>query len=475
MNLKVVLAITRQEIRQSLRNKSFLGLVFLLLVFFTVSAVVSTRAHEKSETEMQLLQDVVAKQWREQPDRHPHRVAHYGYLAFRTRPSLSFFDLGVSDYAGNSVFLEAHVQNSANFSEARQDSSLLRFGAFTPAFVLQLLMPLLVIFLLGESVGRERDSGTLAQVLSLGVRWRELLIGKALGGFSVFFLLLLPASAALIVVAAQVSGKGSSELLSRLCLLAIFYAIYLLIWVLLSVLVSAKTVGTGRATVVLLGFWILCTTFLPKALPSLGAYLHPAPSRPEFENRLHVEAVKGGHGHDPKAAEFANKKKELLDKYGVDSVEELPLNWRGVAMREGEKASTETYKKHYESLQSTYQDQNQVSAWGSAFSPFLAIKKLSSGLCGTDFRSVVLFEREAEGYRYRLIQQLNDLHIHHVKYEGDKSQRVSAEHWGDFEPFGYDSPALSEDLRELRASLLMLLLQWFALTVLLLNSKGRVR
>lgn len=475
MNWKTTRAIASQEVRYSLKNKIFLGLLALVFFLFTVSAVVSTRAHLRSAQEMRQLQEVVAQQWLAQPDRHPHRVAHYGYLAFRPRARLAFFDFGASDFTGNSIFLEAHVQNSANFSEARQDSSLLRFGALTPAFVLSLLVPLLVIFLMGTSIGRERQAGTLAQVLSLGVRWRELMLGKALGGFIVFGMLLCPALAAVSLAAAQVTGSAGGEDLTRICLLGAFFSLYVAGWILVSLLVSAKSAHPGRATVILLAIWIITTTFLPKALPSLGAILYAAPSRPEFENRLHLEAVKGGHGHDPKAAQFEEKKQALLREHGVDSVEKLPVNWRGIAMQEGERASTEIYRRHYEELQETYLRQNSVSEWGSVLSPYLALRGLSAVLCGTDFRASVQFEREAEAYRYRLVQQLNELHIHEVKYENDKAQRLSAHHWEEFEPFRYQRPALGQDFEQGRTLIFILLAQLALLTVWLLNTRGQVR
>ena len=475
MNSKLLIAIATHEFRHHLRSRTFLALFGLLLILFGSAVAVSAKAHLKANQEMHNLQELVHHQWEDQPDRHPHRVAHYGYLAFRPRPALGFFDFGVSDFTGNSIFLEAHVQNSANFSEARQDSSLIRFGALTPAFVLQLLVPLLVIFLMGTSIGQERESGTLAQTLSLGVRWRELLLGKALGGVILFGLLLIPATGAGSLIAAHLTGSASGESLLRLCLLGFLHFLYLTSWILLSLLVSAKTRTSGRSTVTLLAIWIITTTFLPKALPSLGAHLYPAPSRPDFEHRLHVDAVKGGHGHDPKAAQFEDKKQALLAEYKVDSVEELPINWRGIAMKEGEKASTEVYKRHYEELQDTYVRQNSVSEWGSVFSPYLALKQISAGLCGTDFRASVRFEREAEDFRFELIQKLNNLHINEVDYKDDKAQRVSAEHWKDFESFRYPQPTLSQDLAEFRTVLCIFIAQILLLIIGLAGTRGRVR
>ncbi|MDT1823515.1 ABC transporter permease, partial [Acinetobacter baumannii] len=66
-----------------------------------------------------------------QPDRHPHRVVHYGHFLFSPLNPLAAFDPGIDGYTGNTLYLEGHRQNSANFGDVRQHSLLLRFGQLT--------------------------------------------------------------------------------------------------------------------------------------------------------------------------------------------------------------------------------------------------------------------------------------------------------------------------------------------------------
>lgn len=473
--MRRILKIALHQWSASLKDRIFLALTFIMLLLFGCSMLVSSQAHSRAVAEMAALQEVVDEQWRNQPDRHPHRVAHYGYLVFRTPSPLAFFDFGVSDYAGNSVFLEAHVQNSANFSEARQDSSLLRMGALTPAFILQTLLPLLVIFLLGDCVTRERERGTLAQIMSLGLPWRTFLFGKVTGGVLVFGTLLFPFLTAGILATVKLGGAGFEDILLRLIMLLAVYFAYLALWVMLSVIVSARSRSSGKSVAVLLALWILTTTFLPKALPSLGAFLNPAPSRPEMEHAIHTEVVGQGHGHAPNDAQFEAEKERLLKKYQVDSVEDLPFNWRGVAMKEGERASTEIYKRSFDELYSIYDAQNRTLEYGSIVSPYVATKKLSAAICGTDFHAAVLFENQAEEFRFQTIQKLNDIHINEISYEGDKEQRVSSDHWEEFEQFRLTRPSLFEDLTRSKAVLAGLLVQFFLLGLFLYFTPARIR
>lgn len=84
-------------------------------------------------------QQLVEQQWQQQPNRPPHRVAHFGHYSFRPPSALSFFDIGVKNFLGNSIFIEAHRQNSANFANDFDASSLLRFSELSVANILLLI------------------------------------------------------------------------------------------------------------------------------------------------------------------------------------------------------------------------------------------------------------------------------------------------------------------------------------------------
>lgn len=477
MRATVVWNFARKELAQSLRERSFVALAALLLLLFIVSSCVGVAAQRAAANESKALQDTVDRLWEDQPDRHPHRVAHYGNFAFRPQPELSFIDSGVDDYTGNSIFLEAHVQNSANFSEARQDSSLLRFGKLTPAFILQVLVPLLVVFSLSRSVTSEREGGTLAILQACGTADREFLMGKALGSVLLFVAILIPALSLSIalVFEGNLMVDRALDFGVRAGLLLAVYSAYLMVWITLAIWVSARAKSSGNATVSLLGIWIVFVVLIPKSLPSLGSALYPALSRPEFEHALHQEVVLGGHGHDPGSPQFEQMKQELLQKHGVRRVEDLPVNFRGVAMKEGEKSSAAVYQKYYRQQQETYHRQNKVAETGALINPYLAVRHLSMALCATDFRHAADFEQQAENYRYNLMQKLNDIHTHEVSYDGDKEQRVSASHWKEIPTFSFHPKPWRESIRPQLSALLALGLQLLVMLILLFKTKVRPR
>ena len=160
--------IARDEIRLMTRNRVAI-IAFVLVVLLTLVAVASSWAHQREIAELRARQAEAAETaFKAQPDRHPHRVVHYGTFIFRPLGPLAAFDPGVDAFTGNSMFLEGHRQNSANFGDVRQSSLLVRFGQLTPAFVLQVVAPLLLIFLGYGALARETERGTVRVLMLQG-------------------------------------------------------------------------------------------------------------------------------------------------------------------------------------------------------------------------------------------------------------------------------------------------------------------
>ncbi|MBX6312386.1 MAG: ABC transporter permease subunit [Isosphaeraceae bacterium] len=120
--------------------------------------------------------------WTAQGAKNPHSAAHFGQYAFKPVGPLAVAECGVDEFAGNAVWLEAHKQNGAQFRTVRDGTLTARMGRLTLAFVLQAVLPLMAILLGFAAFSGEREAGTLPQLLSLGVRPRDLLLGKGLAG-----------------------------------------------------------------------------------------------------------------------------------------------------------------------------------------------------------------------------------------------------------------------------------------------------
>ncbi|MEA5429211.1 ABC transporter permease [Arcicella lustrica] len=430
------------------RNKAvFMLTIFigLLLIYAAFSGWINFQKQNEIRAKYQ---EQARKDWLSNPDKHPHRMAHFGHFAFRPKAPLSVFDFGMESFLGNTIFLEAHKQNTVNFSEAGFSTGMLRFGEISIAMILQVLLPLLIFFLGFSSIAYERENGTLKILLSQGVSWKALIIGKSLGIISVVMMLFIPIIIATILLWSLLQNMNISiDESIRLLLIILVYFIYLVIFCVIAVLISAISKSSKTALTSLIGIWLMLTIVIPRGSQALGAYIYTAPSKAKFNADIENDILKEGDSHNPDDSHYKSLKDSLLTVYKVDSVQKLPFNYSGFVMAEGEKISANIYNHHLEELLKIYDKQNSFSKVMAFLNPFMAIKNLSMALASTDFASYINFQEQAEQYRYEMAQKMNELQIKFISNKkpavGEKPHTIDKKHWEEMHEFAYKEAEVS--------------------------------
>jgi ABC-2 type transport system permease protein len=444
--------IARHQWHTLLRERAvwlLLGLVLLVAAYAAAAGWITYRQQQATQVHYQ---QQARRDWLSNPDKHPHRMAHYGHFAFRPRAPLSLFDGGMDRFLGNAIFLEAHRQNPVNFSEAGFSTGLMRFGDLSLALLLQVLLPLLLFFLGAGTVAADRENGTLRLLLTQGVSWPQLLLGKAAGLLAVGLLLGGPllALAGGLWLAAQGGAPSLDETL-RFGLLTLFYGLYLALCCGVAVLVSATSRTARTALVSLIGGWLLLTMVLPRAAQALGSYVYALPSKTAFQTAIQADISRQGDSHNPDDPHYQALKDSVLRAYGVATTDQLPFNYGGYVMAEGEKISAGIYTRHYRRLLDTFRQQNQFARSVAFLDPYLALKNLSMALAGTDFLAYTRFQQQAEAYRYALAQQMNQLQIEHIpnrkRPPTEKDHTLDRAYWQRVPEFRYQAPTVQQVLR----------------------------
>lgn len=469
MKISVIKLIARHEWRHIFRARAVTPVALVLGTTLLAASFISWHNAKMLNAERAQFQELVRQNWLEQPNRHPHRASHYGYLAFRPKSSLSFFDSGVDSYAGTSLFLEPHRQNTVNFSEARHSNGLLRFGELNLALILQLLVPLLIFFLGFAAVAGERESGVLALLLSQGVSWRELIVGKAAGILGVVFALLLPLLLLSLGLWLLLNDfRAGLDVWLRLALLLAGYGSYFVVCVALTLLVSALSRTSRGALTALLVVWILVWIVLPRAAQNLGAARYPTPSKSQFDKLLERDLAQEGDSHNPDDPKFAALQKEVLARYQVSDVKDLPFNYGGFVMGKAEEISSAIFRRHYGQLLEQFRRQNRTTELVGLLNPYLAVRHFSMAVAGSDFSAYESFGWQAEDFRFQMVQKLNALHTHEIKTEHDRTQQISRSNWQQFPQFNYREPTLGETLGRQSLALFSLLF-WLAAAVAVIS------
>ncbi|MDX2142637.1 MAG: ABC transporter permease subunit [Rhodospirillaceae bacterium] len=398
--------VARKEFTETLRDGRFKWTAAIMALLL-LTALASGWQRYAAYAEMQAAaQGTSNTQWLKQGDKNPHSAAHYGNYAFKQAGSLSFFDSGIEPYTGNLLFMEAHKQNLAISRPANDMSAVTRFGEINGATILQILMPLLIIFLGFAAFAGERERGTLRQLMSMGVSRQELMWGKALGIGGAAMLAIVPCLAVGTAVLAALDVSAAPDLGARVGVLALAYGAYGLIFLFLTLGVSALLGAPRNALIVLVGFWAFSVFLAPKTAAEISKLVHPSPSLGEFQAEMKADQVRGLDGV-PTAAKFGKYVRELMAQYNVESPMKLPMYFPALRMQKLEEFDHVVFDHHYNSLRDTYMAQRRLQDALGVFAPVLPLTSASMGLAGSDLLHHDTYTQAAESHRRLMVERMN--------------------------------------------------------------------
>jgi len=447
--VSTVFTIAAAEWRLWMRSKSALAaLLAVVLVIAATSVLTAVRFTEERQAREQQ-QEVAEETFLSQPARHPHRMVHYGHYVFRTPPPLAIIDPGVDTVTGQSIFLEGHRQNTAMFADTRASANVGGFQTLlSPASVYQILIPLLLIALGHGVFVREREARTLAPLLAQGVSGVTLYAGKASALAGLSAALLTP----LLIM--SLIGMTSGEAVGVSLAVVATYGAYLLVWSALIVLVSAVVRTRGVVLGILIFIWLAWSLVTPRLAVASASAAAPSPGKLETDYQLLADLRKLGDGHNAGDPAFNALKANLLAEYDVDSVEELPINFRGAVAQASEADLTRVMNEYAERRMALEVRQSRHANGFGWLSPVLAVSSASRHLAGVDLETHHRFLREAEEVRYDFVQGLNKSHVEELSYaddinrnhshEASRRARISPENWAVLDKFRFE-PAPADD------------------------------
>ena len=471
----VIGTIARKELLEQLRDARFWWTGGIILVLLLIALLLGWQQMQRVDGEHAAARAVAYQQWLDQGDKNPHQAAHFGQYAFKPVSPLAFVDPGIDQFVGSTVWVEAHKQNEFNFRPARDATSLQRFGELTMAFVLQILVPLVIVLLAFSAFTGERERGTLRQLLSIGVRPTQLLVGKGLAIMAAVGALLLP-MALLGFIALGFAGNqhaSMTNLYERSAWLILGYAIYLTGFIALALGASAASSSSRKALIVLLAFWVVNGFIAPRIMTDLARLFCPSPTKVEFQNGIN-EARKATFGHDETHPAFAAFRDEVLKKYNVARIEDLPVSFRGLSLRKDDENGYRIYDQHYGALWATYASQERIRAIAGFAFPLAALRPFSMGLAGTDTFHQNQFATAAELYRRQIQTAMSEDLIQHHK-NGDTNYVSNRQLWEKIPALEHKIPEAGTAIAQQSLNLGILLAWIFATIAFAVMAARRLR
>jgi ABC-2 type transport system permease protein len=460
--------VARQQWTQLLRERR-LRLLGILVVALCALALADSladarRAHQALDGDMRAEMRV----WEAQGAANPHGAAHFGRYVYKPLQPLAVLDPGLLAHLGSTLKLEGHVQNTSRFKATDSGAALTRFGGFSPAFAMQALVPLLIVFAAFGAFSGDRARQLLWQETGAGAAPWQLLAGR----FGAF--------AAALLVLAGVIGVGAAlaalpawrcEHILALGLMLAAYTVYWFAFVGITLAISAWSTSARTALLAALGFWMTAAILVPMLAPALAEQRYPTPGATAFHAKVDAEVMLGPDGHSPRDVRFAALERATLASYGVARIEDLPINYSGLLFEYGERTTAAIYNRHFDRLYDDYDRQAVFGLAASVVSPLMALRPLSAALAQSDLPAHRHFLVQAEAYRYRMVQALNrDIKLNRKpgsrEYASDVAAITGTIH---FEPTPY---ALGDVLPRI-ARPFAILLAWLAGACILMGLAAR--
>lgn len=430
-------AILRKEARELVRDGRALlavGLVVLLaLAAFWLSAqriAVSEEARVAAATRDR-------QTWLGQAAGNPHSIAHFATWAFKPHTALAVFEPGLTPYVGEAVWMEAHYRNPANFRAAEDATEARRFADLSPAWLIATVLPLAIIALGFASLARERETGLWRQMLASGVPAAAVLRGKAellLGiGLGLAALVALPA------LLAALGLSAAPDAAARWLLIGLAVLLFAATIVGVTLAVSATSTTTRGALLGLIGFWMLAVVLAPRLAATTAEAIAPVPPATTFWAQVKADMKNGINGH----AESDLRRKQLeaatLKRYGVSKVEELPVNFSGIALQASEEYGNLVFDRRFGDLRAAHERQQAVLRAAGLISPVIAFRNAAAAFAGTDTAHHWHFTSAAENHRRRIVKLLNDDMTKNAGRE-DFEYKADPALWATIPDFSYAAP-----------------------------------
>lgn len=463
-----LLFVAWREIRLAFRERIivFLCVVIILLLGFSLFA--GFKSYQLQKQILINTQNEKREEWHNLGDKHPLNAAHYGAFALKPKTILGLFGFVPNTYTGISVYSEAHNEYEFKSRSGQDYSSVVGYGGLSTSMVIQVLLPLFVIFLSFSSYIRERKSRMLKLMMSKGVSAHVIVWGRALAYCTILLIILLPFFIGLMLMAGSAVNIDSiPDSGIRSVLLIGAYVIYLFLVVAITVYVSMRLTGRN-ALLTLMTAWAFFVLLMPKTVVNLSESLYPLPAIEEFKAQIEQSKLNGLDGKTPPYVRREELKKEYLRKYGVGSIERLPFDFDRVSVLAEIDYDNLIYDYHLEGIRTIFKKQDRLSSLAGILNPLIATQRLSMSLSGTDFHTLDHLERAVEDYRRMLVKQMNSYTNYDEFYESD----AGMDFFVDTEDFAYQIPAFQSALKPYYLELISLLV-WVIFVILLLNSRSK--
>lgn len=452
----MILHIAKREIYDNLNSLRFALTTVLLLALMLTNAVVHLREHPKRVQKYNDAVSAYQNRLVSYANESLYLLAQQGPGDLHKKPSPLHFCA-----AGGDSFLSSTINagDPAVYSEDLTGVWKLSYPSATPnlenvrpdvinidwGFIIGYVLSLIALLFTFDSISGERERGTLRLILGNSIPRYTVLIGKFLGALiSVSIPFTLAILMNLSVISTSNAVHLGAETWSRLGIIFFISILYMSLFLVLGLLVSARVRQSAVSLVILLLAWVTLVVFMPKTLASIAGEISPPISPREVWQR------------------YRQLHQELDNKYEDQVFWSAELDQRTLTAR------SEYFAKHAALDERSNEErliqqinQFQYARSITSFSPAIIVQGLFESFAGTGFERQLQFVENTQRYARQFREFVVDrdradpksLHLIGVR-EGMSEKPVNPEAVPKFE----DSLSLRKDVNVAAVDLLLLML-----------------
>ncbi len=462
--------IARTTLHELLRDRRLTVLALALVVIGLAALATSAIEVQARSRAIAAAHAADEAAWIDQGPKSPHSAAHFGRMVYRPTPPLAWLERGLDAYLGTVVWLEAHWYNPFQLRPAEERPPSLHGTDGGLGWILQVVVALPVLILSVVTIGRQRERGIAALTASQGVPPAQFVGGVAAGVAGGAILSALP----LLVGAAGFALWLEPSLDTGLRLLVFLgvHVVWLVLLAMLGVTIGSFVDSTQRAVGVAFAAWVTWCLLIPRFASEVAELRAPTPHPRAFYGAIAEDQSQGINGHAPADERRVALERQVLEQYGVESTDQLPVSFAGIALQASEEYGDQVFDRHFGALWAAWQQQQNIQRWSGLLSPMTAVRSLSMAISGTDVTHHRLFAEAAEAHRRELVAFLNGDMINNAvgrdfEYLADTSL------WERSPTFSWRTPSIVESLRS-GAAAVAILLGWAIGAIFLLRRSASV-
>jgi ABC-type transport system involved in multi-copper enzyme maturation permease subunit len=337
-----------------------------------------------------------------------------GAKAIREPSRMSIFIKGVDSTIGKAAKVGEEPDIVLRDSRFGLNPVFAIFGELDLAFIVKMILSLFALLFSYNAISGERELGTLKQVFSNSVSKVSYIIGKTIGGLVTLLVpFIVPLLLSLLMLMLFFNVSFTGEEWARIGLMALVFFLYLAVFFMAGMMMSALTRNSFVSFLLCLFIWVMSVAIIPKAAVEAAGQISPAPSIDAIE----AQRASLRRDYYKRVKEITTKKvNELIAANKIDDRDAYRE-----ARESAEKEAREPIVAAEESMLREY-ERMQVQLLNTAitlarFSPTACVTFASNRISGTDANLRESFLRSLRRYR----DQFNNYADEKIKENPDKA------------------------------------------------------